>query len=359
LKTLIIFFVFKSDTFAEQISKFLEIKIRFKYQSDEIIETAEGVFKAIEAQHGLLVERADGIWSFSHLTFQEYFTTKWLLELPRDLLSQKIFNKGWQEVVNRIVKAQGQSDDLLRMIKKSIDYSVDRDVKIQDFLNWIFEKSESVDEKSENEIRQFYFSISHIFDLYIHGKLDLDFRLLSARALNFDTTGELNKHLRNDLTSSRRLDLDLLEAFILMLELDYDLDLASDIDTLLSRSFLNALNLDNKFLDVLKELKGLFRKFSGTENFDVWWEENGRDWREHVIKIITRYRNIGHSLSLTDNQQRKLQHYSDANKFLVELLTIKNAVSPEVRQEIEDNLLLPIAELKRRLPDQYGGIEES
>ena len=35
---------------------------------------SEAVLKSIEAQHGLLVERAKGIYSFSHLTFQEYFT---------------------------------------------------------------------------------------------------------------------------------------------------------------------------------------------------------------------------------------------------------------------------------------------
>jgi predicted NACHT family NTPase len=37
---------------------------------------SEAVLKSIEAQHGLLVERARGIYSFSHLTFQEYFTAK-------------------------------------------------------------------------------------------------------------------------------------------------------------------------------------------------------------------------------------------------------------------------------------------
>ena len=34
---------------------------------------SEAVLRSIEAQHGLLVERAKGIYSFSHLTFHEYF----------------------------------------------------------------------------------------------------------------------------------------------------------------------------------------------------------------------------------------------------------------------------------------------
>lgn len=36
------------------------------------------VLKAIEAQHSILVERAKDIYSFSHLTFQEYFTAHYL-----------------------------------------------------------------------------------------------------------------------------------------------------------------------------------------------------------------------------------------------------------------------------------------
>ena len=37
---------------------------------------SEAVLKSIEAQHGLLVERARGIYSFSHLTFHEYSTAR-------------------------------------------------------------------------------------------------------------------------------------------------------------------------------------------------------------------------------------------------------------------------------------------
>jgi predicted NACHT family NTPase len=43
---------------------------------------SEAVLKSIESQHGLLVERARGIYSFSHLTFHEYFTAKEIVSAP-------------------------------------------------------------------------------------------------------------------------------------------------------------------------------------------------------------------------------------------------------------------------------------
>ena len=49
--------------------------------------------------------------------------------------------------------------------------------------------------------------------------------------------------------------------------------------------------------------------------------------------------------------------YYDANKFLVELIKIKGAVSDIVCAEIEDTLLLPWDELQRRQPGIYLGLE--
>lgn len=63
---------------------------------------SEAVLKSIEAQHGLLVERAKGIYSFSHLTFQEYFTAKYFVESSGsqalEELSSHITEKRWREV---------------------------------------------------------------------------------------------------------------------------------------------------------------------------------------------------------------------------------------------------------------------
>lgn len=41
---------------------------------------SQGVLKAIELQHGLLIERARQVWSFSYLTFQEYLVAKWFVD---------------------------------------------------------------------------------------------------------------------------------------------------------------------------------------------------------------------------------------------------------------------------------------
>jgi NACHT domain len=73
----------------------------------------EGIIRAIEAQHGLLVERAHGIYSFSHLTFQEYFAAKHLVENWSDgRLKSKLLGAAtddrWREV---ILLSASQLDD--------------------------------------------------------------------------------------------------------------------------------------------------------------------------------------------------------------------------------------------------------
>lgn len=62
----------------------------------------EVVLRAIMAQHGLFLERAQGIYSFAHLTFQEYFTARYVVEneargtLPR--LIEQYANPRYREV---------------------------------------------------------------------------------------------------------------------------------------------------------------------------------------------------------------------------------------------------------------------
>jgi predicted NACHT family NTPase len=83
----------------------------------------EDVLRSIEAQHGLLVERAMGIYSFSHLTIQEYFTARNLVEnahsgVLRDKIYDKIFDDRWREVFLLVASLLDDADPFFSSIQE-------------------------------------------------------------------------------------------------------------------------------------------------------------------------------------------------------------------------------------------------
>jgi len=69
-------YFFKQNLLEQQISDYIRNLPDVSTDPDALQLDSEAVLKSIEAQHGLLVERARGIYSFSHLTFQEYFSAQ-------------------------------------------------------------------------------------------------------------------------------------------------------------------------------------------------------------------------------------------------------------------------------------------
>jgi len=335
------FVLFEQADLARQIANFLNLANA---------REGEAVLKAIEAQHGLLVERADELWSFSHLTFQEYFTIQWLTQLSPEQLAEKIANSQWQEVVKQLVKSQ-PADRLLRLIKRAIDYSVSKDAKSQEFLTWVQEKAKAVNTPYKSAAtRAFYFNFACNLDLARALAHDL------ARALDFALHFNLDFALDFALARGRDLDLALVRDstidFALARSLDRDFN--SDLDRNIPRDL--ACTPNPILINKLQRLRALLPEgFSKqNENLQHWWGTNGQTWIKELCQVMIEHRNIGHDWQFTPAQKQTLQRYYDANKFLVELLKLDGAVSESVRQEIEDNLLLPIAELKRRSPDQYS-----
>ena len=127
------FVLFNQKEITAHITQFLRLA-----DPDEGVK----ILKAIEAQHGLLIERADELWSFSHLTFQEHFTIRWLTQLSAEQLAAKIANKQWQERVKQLVNSQQPADRLVWLIKQAIDQSISNEPILQEFLAWVFKKSQ-------------------------------------------------------------------------------------------------------------------------------------------------------------------------------------------------------------------------
>jgi hypothetical protein len=57
---------------------------------------------------------------------------------------------------------------------------------------------------------------------------------------------------------------------------------------------------------------------------------------------MIKYRNIGYDWQFNDSQEELLNQYDYANKLLVECLKKSRYITREVRQEIEDTLILPV-----------------
>lgn len=87
---------------------------------------SEAILKAIEAHHGIFTERAIGIYSFSHLTFQEYFTAQYIVEHVADGTLEKVAgehlsDERWREVILLTACMLDSADSFLSLIKTQID----------------------------------------------------------------------------------------------------------------------------------------------------------------------------------------------------------------------------------------------
>lgn len=92
----------QKDNLSNQIYRYLtQLPLSDLLAEDN--QDGETVLKSIESQHGILVERAYNIYSFSHLTFQEYFTARYIVDNAANgtidrLISSHLMDNRWREV---------------------------------------------------------------------------------------------------------------------------------------------------------------------------------------------------------------------------------------------------------------------
>jgi predicted NACHT family NTPase len=313
---------------------------------------SEVVLKSIQAQHGLLVERARGIYSFSHLTFQEYFTAREIAATNQvDFLVSRIGEKRWREVFLLTVGMIRDADKLLLSMKWHIDLRLSQDEKNQHLLQWVNQKSSSVQVPYKPAaMRVFYFALARgiTFDSVLFSEFDCDVALALDldRDLAFDRTFALDRDLARALERARarasNLGLDL--ARTLALALERNLARAEDPKLRLHLQMIRDRRPDTSW--------------KNQENLAKWWQTNGKQWTEDLRQIMITHRNIGHDWQFTDTQKALLQQYHDANRLLVECLNSDCYVSRSVREEIEATLLLPMAEIEKRKEKKEEGMEK-
>lgn len=101
--------------------------------------SGERVLNAIAIQQGILVERAENIYSFSHLTLQEYLTAKYILahNMTDTLVEEYLKNKSWREVFLLVVGSMEVGADRLLLAMSEYAQRIAQREKFQTLLQWV------------------------------------------------------------------------------------------------------------------------------------------------------------------------------------------------------------------------------
>lgn len=144
-------YFFEQGMIEQYIGDYLRNLPSTSLEPEELQLASEKMLKAIEAQHGLLIERARGIFSFSYLAFQAYFTARKIVASPNlraleqalgNLVSH-ISDAHWREVFLLTAAMLRSADSLVQLMKQQIDALVAEDPYLQNFLMKVSQKSQS------------------------------------------------------------------------------------------------------------------------------------------------------------------------------------------------------------------------
>jgi len=325
---------------------------------------SEAVLKSIEAQHGLLVERAHNIYSFSHLTFQEYFTAKQItcptaqLSLVLADLAQQVTEKRYREIFLLTVGMLPEADDLLVLMKQQVDFLLIDDSGLQTFISWIAQKAQSVSfTYLPAAVRAFYFDRDLCLPLPLASTLDhnltRDISLNRTCALNLDRilTQALSIALSDKLSRARSLSHlfsgDLNRALLIAAKQ------AKTSDPKLQLK-IEELNAQLPSYQQIDDHKQFHLEIDDPKQWWQWWTEQRLDWSGRLRQVMIEHCNIGYAWQFTEEQKEKLKRYYDANKLLVDCLKSDCYVTKATRQYIEDTLLLPMSEIEKYpVPGQH------
>jgi predicted NACHT family NTPase len=400
-------YFFEQSKIQQYIADYLRLLPNAETDAVALQLDSEAVLKSIEWQHGLLVERSRRIYSFSHLTFQEYFTARHItaetelkVEGSKDLLAQRgvsVSKAAPQELARRLAQVEGleinqqpsalqptnlqpanlqqlashitekrwhevfllatgmlrKADDLLRLMKQQIDILVASDENLLQFIRWISQKSQSVSAQYKPAaVRAFYFSLALTLDHYFTCALSP-----GPASGHFPALPYFPLRLFLSLSLALQCDFDLHRNFAFNFNVQTpDLPYALGLSRLhiLDQTVNCALHFDlalapDQARELQRSLEALKAQLpdreEGSARFKIWWQQNRHAWTEQLKAVMRTHHSADHNWHFSKEQTRSLYQYYDANKLLIDCLKSDCHVSAAVQAEIEERLLLPAGDI--------------
>ena len=122
---------------AEKIARYMQKVPEVEGEVD-----GQAILESIAAQHGIFAERAKGIYSFAHLSFQEYYVAKYITDNASggslEGLLGHTHQSEWREVflLTSSVLSEEVANHFFKLFYNHVSIEVKEEEKIQVLLNW-------------------------------------------------------------------------------------------------------------------------------------------------------------------------------------------------------------------------------
>ncbi|MBD2121539.1 NACHT domain-containing protein [Trichocoleus sp. FACHB-262] len=205
--------LFEQEEIEGYIAEFLGIEQR----------DSRAVLRAIESQHGLLIERSQKVWSFSHLTFQEYLVSLLYIQSNAlDNLLEYMSKIWWREVFILTSQALNDSKKFVQLMQykhQNFEKKLASEVEIRKIIGFAYKKSDLIAKKYVIDA----LSIAKTRFFYIYRNIAL-FR--NTRQFKFDSENKLSHLFNHSLPKIPMMEVD----NMLYYSLDYAIDLTFSND---------------------------------------------------------------------------------------------------------------------------------
>ena len=361
------YILFEQTEIEKAIADFLRISQR----------SSHAVLKSVEAQHGLLIERAQKIWTFSHLTFQEYLVAKeyekqdsWRILMP------KIIQDNWREVFFMISDILPNPHLFILNMKEFADSFIEKEDRLFYFLEWLNRRSDSTtDEVDYIVLKAFYFEISlalalasekaetgKLFKLgkgghtlFLKGTFSL--RLTKACRSVIQEGGTGNRETSRDYSLIYALVLSLALASDSVKDSKSHLYLVEAVKKNLKRAlknsieahereaiseFVNHIHLEPKKFLNMKDIKDDEDLYLVRDGKIQEWKIQCKEWSTSLRSFISQNYDIGQEWNFSDVELLDIYKYYCANITLIYCLKSGCHINENIKFEVAKSMLQPV-----------------
>ena len=343
----------------EEIGVFTQRIFGFEVESES--ESSAKLLKAIEANTGIFVEEVRDTYKFAHLTFQEYFTARYIAlsgdsELLKLTIDKYLINPQWKEVFRVIPGRLRNADQFFLDIFWKIN-TIARNTGIPKLLNRLDMVTQKHRVSSSGWRAMYLATVRNTYYIAEHG-VRVNFRLARRLATEIRELNKKRKHTTPPTTISlATTNLLIVHSSIYQqmailddLEESHETDMEAStffdqgvykcLESAIQKSKSISTELAERLIYLKDNLPGLETQAAEKE-----------EWLNELTIIMRDYLDIGRLFDFTKEDTEALNSYLYACNILVDCIGGDSLVSPRLRNQIIDNLLLP----QERIPSELLG----